>query len=149
MTDNTTIKGMEQGRAKFAYECAEEGSKIEKRKKEYKSYVKKIPMMIKTNGLGATFAFIKSNIKSKRNPYECAEEESKKRDPYDLIYQQITKWLKREPKKLISERLNDEDLEKVIISLNSPEYRALTIEVLAFFNWLKKFADGLIEEEVE
>jgi len=46
MSDKITIKGIEQDRAKFAYDCAKEGSKIEK-KKEYKSYVKKIPMLIK------------------------------------------------------------------------------------------------------
>jgi len=128
MTNNSNIKGIEQGRAKFAYECAEKG-KDSKKPKEYKSYSKKIPMYIKTNGLGSTFAFIKS-----------------KGGTYDLIYQQVTEWLKDEPKQLISDRLkNGEDLEAVIISLNSPEYRALTIEVLAFFNWLRRFADGLIE----
>ena len=97
--------------------------------KEYKSYAKKIPMLIKINGLGSTFAFIKS-----------------KGGTYDLIYQQVTEWLKQEPNQLISDKLRKgEDLEAVIISLNSPEYRALTIEVLAFFNWLRRFADGLIE----
>lgn len=99
--------------------------------KEYKSYVKKVPMYIKTNGFGATFAFVKS-----------------KGGTYDLISHQITEWLKYEPKGLISQRLKEgEDLGKVIISLNSPEYRALTIEILAFFNWLRRFAEGLIEEE--
>jgi CRISPR-associated protein Cmr5 len=60
MSSNTnTIKSLEQGRAKFAYECASKGSQ-QPTKKEYKSHVKKIPMLIKTNGLGSTFAFVKS-----------------------------------------------------------------------------------------
>lgn len=133
--DITVIKGIEQGRAKFAYECAREGSKIGK-KKEYKAYVKKIPMMIKTNGLGPTFAFIKSkstNVLSKTGY------------AYHLIYNQTKKWLKKDEKKLIELNDNDDLVEK-IISLDSPEYRALTIEVLAFITWLRRFADGLIEE---
>jgi CRISPR-associated protein Cmr5 len=92
--------------------------------KDYQSYVKKIPMRILTNGLGATFAFVYS----------------KKKDgnAYDLIYKQTKEWLKV-PK-------NDE-LVKWIIDRESPEYRAVTNEVLALFNWLKRFADGMIEGE--
>jgi len=201
MKDNTTIKELEQGRAKFAYECAyqnlsiknfefkyqeiktaeiikkafgkkfvenikEEHNKalyddfisnpIEKNKefsqkdkktfekklsefyakygKEYRSNVKKIPMYIKTNGLGATFAFVKSKAKDG--------------NAWELIYKQIFEWLIKDDKKFIG--LPDgKDLILKIISLNSPEYRAVTVEVLAFFNWLKRFADGLIEEEAE
>lgn len=128
--DTTTIKGIEQGRAKFAYECA----KIEK-KKEYKSYVKKIPMMIKTNGLGATFAFMLSKKAKAEGPI------------YTKIGNNILEWLRRDTKNLIKMN-NIDDFEKLtskIVELNSPEYRALTIEVLAFFNWLRRFADGLIE----
>ncbi len=134
----TIIKGLEQGRAKFAYDCAKEGNEINK-KKEYKSYVKKIPMLIKTNGVGATFAFIKSKGTIDKNKAGYA---------YYLIYNQTKKWLKKDDKKLI-ELNDDDDLVDKIISLNSLEYRAVTIEVLAFFNWLRRFADGLIEGEAE
>lgn len=59
MPDKMSLqKTLEQGRAKFAYQSAEDGSKIAKRK-EYKSYVKKIPMLIKTNGLGAALSLLK------------------------------------------------------------------------------------------
>ena len=139
MSDSTsTIKGLEQGRAKFAYDCALEGSKIEK-KKEYKSYVKKVPMLIKANGLGSTFAFIKS---------KSTDDKSKPGYAYHLIYNQTKDWLKNDNKKLLDIGEDDNLLEK-IISLDSIEYRAVTIEVLAFFNWLKRFADGLIEGEDE
>jgi CRISPR-associated protein Cmr5 len=70
-----TISGIEQGRASFAYECANGIAKQQKEKsklaKEYKSYAKKIPMLIKTNGLGATFAFVLSK-KGKGNAYEIS-----------------------------------------------------------------------------
>ncbi|GAK61616.1 CRISPR-associated protein, Cmr5 family [Candidatus Vecturithrix granuli] len=193
MPDTTTIKGIEQGRAKFAYECANQvltlkntddvttegviknaftrrlGDKdaktqefqdfladaqsfrkkkpedrnpvenriisiSEKYGKEYKSYVKKIPMLIKTNGLGATFAFV----------FSKADEKS----PYTLIYQQTKEWLKHDPKGLMqfSEKT---ELAQELVQRNSAEYRAITIEVLAFFTWLRRFAEGLIEGEVE
>ena len=132
MENNTTIKGIEQGRANFAYECAKKGKDLPK-SKEYKSYVKKIPMLIKTNGLGSTFAFMLS-----------------KGGTYTLIGEQILLWLKNDKKNLLTnanEIRSFKDLNEKIVGLNSSEYRALTIEVLSFFNWLRRFADGLIEGE--
>lgn len=136
MNNTTTIKGLEQGRAKFAYDCALESSKIDK-KKEYKSYVRKIPMLIKTNGLGPTFAF----IKSKRS-----NDKSKPGYAYHLIYEQTKQWLKKDEKSLLTIN-EDDDLVEKIISLNSPAYRALTNELLAFFKWLSRLAEGMIEGE--
>lgn len=145
MTDKLTLqKSIERERAKFAYQCAEKGSKIDKNK-EYKAYVQKIPMLIKTNGLGAAFAFVKAKSSNDKNNAGYA---------YKLIYEQTTNWLKSEPKELIVDKLSpkkmdqsiEEDLIKVLINLNSPEYRAITNEVLAFFIWLKRFAEGLIGE---
>jgi len=137
--DNTiTIKGLEQGRAKFAYDCASAGSSISK-KKEYKSYVKKVPMLVKTNGLGPTLAFIKSKSSNDQNKSGYA---------YRLIYEQTKEWLKKDEKNLIDINVNDDLVEK-IISLDSPSYRAITNEVLAFFKWVSRFAEGLIEGEAE
>lgn len=132
----TKVTGIERGRAKFAYECAEKGNKLSK-KKEYKAYTKKIPMMIKTNGLGATFAFIKSKASS---------DEKKAGYAYQLIYKQMADWLKKDDKKLV-DLSGDNDFVGEIVKLESPQYRALTIEVLAFFNWLRRFAEGLIGDE--
>ena len=138
MGNKGEIKGIEQGRAEFAYKCASEGSLINK-KKEYKAYVKKVPALIKMNGLGATFAFIKS---------KSSDDENKAGYAYTLIYKQTAQWLKKDEKKLLD--INDEDkLIGNIISLKSPEYRAVTNEVLAFFNWLRRFAEGLIKEGAE
>lgn len=131
MVDNTLIKGIEQGRATFAYDCALEGSQLPEKAKEYRQYVKRIPMLIKTNGLGATLAFINSK--------------SKKDEAYQLIYSQLTIWLKDEPKNLLGYNGN-EDLCKYIVSIDSSQYRAATIEILALLNWLRRFAEGLIKE---
>lgn len=131
-----TITGIEQGRAKFAYDCVNEVKK-ESYDKKYKPYVKKIPMLIKTNGLGATFAYINS----------------KNDKAYNRIYNETEKWLlDKDTKKLIpKEYIKDENGRKkelidILISLPSSTYRAVTIEVLALFNWLKRFVDGLIKD---
>lgn len=118
------IKDLAKERSQYAYKCVVEAVKEfsdkQQQQKEYKAYVKKIPMMILNNGLGATFAFVYSKKKSGNT--------------YQLIDMQTKKWLKV-----------DEDLIKWIIDQESPEYRATTNEVLALFNWLKRFADGMIE----
>lgn len=155
MSDNTSvIKGIEQGRAKVAYDCALEGKSIFKnvqirtewfKDDKYKSYVKKVPMLIKTNGLGSTFAFIKSKREKEKNRKRPGEKENPK-NAYDLIYEQTKQWLKKEDKSLIDINEGDDLVEK-IISLDSPEYRAVTNEMLSFFKWVSRFAEGLIEDE--
>lgn len=118
---------LENGRAKFAYDYAEGAvKKFGEKDKEYKSNVKKIPMMIKTNGLGATLAFIKAK--------------GKDGNAYCLIYTQAKEWLKQK-----FPEIGDKDLVDYIISNDSNQYRALTIETLAFFNWLRRFAEGLFK----
>ena len=93
----------------------------------YKSYVKKIPTMIQTNGLSATLAFMYSS----------------KKEGYKIIYNQIDKWLK-EKRKL---KDSNEELVRWIIFLESSKYKHITSEVMALFIWLKRFADGMIEKE--
>lgn len=131
-----TIRGIEQNRANQAYIYAKEGKKELNGNgpKEYKAYVKRIPMMIKTNGLGATFAFVLS--KGKRN----------KSNAYGLIYSQVTRWFAEHREYLINIETTD-DLTEQIINLNSAQYRAVTVEVLALFQWMRRFAEGLIEGE--
>ncbi len=55
MANPTTRQKLEQGRAAFAFEKATEG--YTEHKKEYAQAVKKVPMLIKTNGLGSCFNF--------------------------------------------------------------------------------------------
>lgn len=132
-SDKVERKGIEQGRAKYAYKCAEEASKLgENSPKEYKSHVKKLPMMIKTNGLGATLAFIKT----------------KSDKAYETLYRHLFAWVKEDPNRVITWKEN-EDFTKQVISLNSDEYRLVTIEIMSFLNWLRRFADGLIEGEAD
>ena len=120
------IRDIEKRRAIFAYEKVDEAVNNQKIKQsEYKSYCKKIPSLIQTNGLSATFAFMFS----------------KKTGTYIYIYNQVDEWLKK--------RYNKDNMELVewCIKLDSNKYRKVTVEVLALFNWLRRFAEGKITKD--
>lgn len=122
----------EQIKAEFAYNCAKNATGLGK---EYKSYVKKLPMLIKTNGLGASFAF----MFSKKN-----KDEGKF---WNEIGKNIFDWLSTQ-KIIDSTKINNFDsLVNHINQYNSTEYRRLTAEVISFLTWLRRFADGLFEGE--
>lgn len=129
MSINTKQK-LEQGRAKTAYDLVKrfvDDNNGSTTLEEYKSYSKKFPMMVKTNGLGAALAFIKS----------------KKKKAYDQLYSDITTCLKHDSKKLID--LSNADLLETVVNIdNSAQYRAITNEVLAFMNWHRRFSEGMI-----
>ncbi len=136
MSNSTTIKNLEQERAKFAYKYA--NKVLPELKERFKSHVKSFPMLIKTNGLGAAVAFLFSK-KDKENGV------------YELVGNSIVDWLKEDKKYKdygIKELSNLESLSKGIVEIDSTSYyRALIIEVLAFFNWLRRFAEGLMEDK--
>ncbi|TVM02758.1 MAG: type III-B CRISPR module-associated protein Cmr5 [Candidatus Brocadia sp. WS118] len=130
---------LERGRAEFAYQRAKKvKDSYDDISGNYKSYVKKLPMLIKTNGLGAALAFIYSKGWQKKK--------SEKPYAYKLLYEDIADWLRSDEKQLIKLE-NNEKLIEGVISLDSSTYRAVTVEVLAFLAWLLRFADGLIEKE--
>lgn len=120
----TTLKGIEQGRATYAYKAVQAVNPS--LQKEYKSSAKKLPVLIKTNGLGQSLAFIK-----KRN------------SSYDKLYGQIGDWLQKEDAKQLVPK---GELAEQVIQLKSPIYRQATVETLALLNWIRRFVDGLIED---
>lgn len=135
--NDTQRRDIERNRAEFAYDKVIEAVNhlSASAKKEYKSYCKKIPMLIKTNGLASTFAF----VFSKGN--EGGRIQTKK--AYGQIYSQTQEWLVQ------NGMIENGRLMKEFISKDSSEYRALTIEVLALFNWLRRFAEGMIAGEAD
>lgn len=123
------IINKEQERAKFSFEKV---SKItDANKKNYKSYVKSLPMMIKKSGLGSTIAFIFAKKKSG--------------DAYSSIYTELNEWL---VKQKIVERDSNE-LTKKIVNLSSEKYMFATIEVLEYLKWSRRFAEGLFSEKIK
>jgi len=131
----TIMSKLEGGRAEFAYSCALEAcEKSNKLKKDYRSYARKIPQMIFTNGLGQAMAFVCSKKKTG--------------DAYDLIYKQISSYMES-PYVSGIRKPSNEDLTRWVVSLDSYQYRYVEEEILAFLNWLRRFAEGLIEEGEE
>ncbi|MDE0426605.1 MAG: type III-B CRISPR module-associated protein Cmr5 [Candidatus Poribacteria bacterium] len=128
----TTLKGIEQGRASYAFKVVQEVS--DSLKKEYKSAAKKLPVQIKMNGLGQSLAFLKS---------KGEKDEEKPKNAYDQLYEDIGIWLQTEDVKRLVEK--DEELVKEVIQLESHAYRKATVETLALLNWMRRFVDGLIE----
>lgn len=131
MSNETNIKKLENGRAEFAYKCVEEAKKpapnYKNRQSDYRSYIKKVPVLIQTNGLGNTLAYMVSKGKA-----------------YDLIYQHLTSWLSKE--ECGCKALPDHtDLLEFVVSQPSMVYRQVTTECLAFLNWLRRLAEGMIK----
>lgn len=136
MPDITKRTKLEQGRAEYAYDevrnaldnLGKEGAK------EYKAYVKKMPMYIKVNGLGAALAF--ALYKSHKSP------------SWKMLYQHIEDWLRKYFKQ-IDEPFEEGELVGKLTREKSATYRAATMETMALLTWLRRFADGLIEGEAE
>lgn len=122
-------KSIEKARMDAAFE----NSKIEGKKpaKEFESSVNIIPAFIHINGVGNTFAFLAAN-----------QNKSQWKNVITAIYN----WLENSNsgfKSKIDERVQGSNAEKLLElakSRNNIEYRALMIELLAYFNWLRKFA---------
>ena len=131
----TNICQLEQGRATYAYACAETGAKLDK-KSEYKSYVKKLPMLIKTNGLGTAIAF--AFAKGSRNGVPVAS------NSWGLLYIQIEKWIiNKDGLELMT--FEENRFAKALTETDCQTYRAVTVEVLALLTWMRRFAEGLID----
>ncbi len=124
------IRGIEQGRAKFAYDSVNEIAQDANAdlKKKYKSGAKKLPVLIKTNGLAQALAFINNRD-----------------DGNEKLYGMIYEWLNH--KQLVEDNT---ELVDAVIDKPSNEYRRITTETLALLNWVRRFVDGLmkgVEEE--
>ncbi len=135
------IQTLENDRAKFAFEeiqkllnrieDIQDEAKKKKKKNEFKSWAKKIAVMIKMNGLGQTMAFLVSKSKGDENEGGL--------NHYEFYYQLTEKWLKE--KGLLS---NEKTLIKDIVETKSSVYRGYTREALALFNWVRRFVDGYL-----
>jgi len=141
----STISNKSQERASFAYSCISDsitganGPNLNKDQlKELKSHIKNIPMMIRTNGLGAAFAFVFSKAKRGQGP------EKEKKD-YMAIEDFTCRWIS-EKQEILS--LNGKKFHAALIANETtPEqYRLCTREIVALYTWLKRYADGMIKD---
>ncbi len=144
--NTTRQRGIEQGRAEYAYRCVKDildiessGNERDFSAKKYKQHVKKVPTLIKANGLGPAFAFIKTKMNK--------GEESDKRS-WEEIYNHTKEWIRERCEIKYFSTLQEGEEERGfledIIRLDTVNYRMLTTEIMALFSWLKRLSDGLI-----
>jgi len=116
------LRGIEQGRATYAFNKVKDitdNPNIDKKK--YKSGAKKLPVLIKTNGLGQALAFIEN------------------RPNFPELFEQIEEWLRK--KQLIT----TDQMVGEIIGFESDKYRQVTTETIALLTWMRRFVDSMIE----
>lgn len=159
------LKNVNLDVAKFALGCVEnvinKKSNVECDKKykidknneinsnKYKTLVKKMPTLIQKNGFMNTLVFNLSKTKNKehsevlKNIIEWTNENCKisnikefreKNINFENVYENI------------SEDMFMKYI-KWITSLTQSEYRLITKEMINLFSWIKRFADGMIEEK--
>lgn len=106
----------------MAWNCAVQGQKL---KKEYLNAVKSLPSLLRSNGLGATIAFL----------------ESKKHQHHMRLLEHVSKYLCA-----IFPELTNNNVSKQLRLRSSSETRNLTTELTSFAVWLRYYAEGMIPE---
>jgi CRISPR-associated protein Cmr5 len=121
----SVIAENERERAAFALEKVKEvvGKESDETKKEYKSYCRKFPSLVMTNGLAAAVAF-------------CLD----KGGTYVILEKQLSDWFDK-----IEIKPQGKKLVEYVCGIDSSDYRLATKETISLFTWLKRFATGLIE----
>ncbi|MCG0314484.1 MAG: type III-B CRISPR module-associated protein Cmr5 [Calditerricola sp.] len=156
--ETTGTRQVALNRASVAFAFAQVGKDNDK----YVAYVRRLPSLIQTNGLGAALAFVFAKAKF------GGDKRGNDAKAYELIYQQLREWLFahspiRDELLAVRDRVQRENAnlykdEKereqqlfidTLISLDADTYRATTRETLAFLQWLRRFAEGLNPRGVE
>jgi len=107
----------------YAYQCAYE----HKNEDKYSEQVKSVPMLIKTNGLGATVMFLRHGDNTSNK-----------------IHNDIEGWFKQAYPELIKQ---EDELWDKIPKLDSQQTKALTKEAMLFLSGLRRYAEGMDTSE--
>jgi CRISPR-associated protein Cmr5 len=102
-------------------------------RKGYSSLARKVPMLVLTNGLGQTLAFLKA--KGKNDPA----------DEHTVLFRHLSNWVLSQVAS--STPASNGDLLQWVLQNDSAAYRRATIESLAFLTWLKRFAEAELPTE--
>jgi CRISPR-associated protein Cmr5 len=132
---SSTRSEFEQNRARHAFQRVQDAkAKLkEEEAKEYKAYAKKVPMLIKANGLGNVLAFI--------------EAKAHKNKAWAMLSRHIEEWLFDSQQHLLE--FERGELLRTLLNANSPTYRAVSQQVLTYLGWIKRFAEGQIAGEAK
>ena len=128
-----SLKSLNLERAGFVYEKIAEFKENNQEKEiqdNFKSYAKNIPAYIKQNGLLATYAFIETKCDKKK----------KESISYIALYDITLKWLQSNNYK--KEFKNKTNISQCLMNLSSDKYKAVEMEILNLFSWIRRFAEG-------
>jgi CRISPR-associated protein Cmr5 len=130
------LQNLEKERAEYAWECInevkqEKNLKIEDR---YKSYCKKAPALILTNGIGNALLF----FKSKSAKSSDKEENGPEKKAYALLLKHVS-WCNPSKEKDI--------IEWIVHDASPLEILRLTRDILALLSWTKRFAEIELEDD--
>lgn len=110
--------------------------------KEFESYVNKVPAFIHTNGVGNTFAYLAGQAKEKTKKDGKIE-----KNTWAMVADTICNWLNNKHlgfneviKNIDNNGTKAKKLLFFVKELDDKQTRALTVELLAYLNWLRKFA---------
>lgn len=136
MSTKSLQKTLEQKRAHRAWECVQEvTSQSQDFRKKYGSLARKAPMLILTNGLGQTLAFLK------------AKGQGNASNEHTVLFRQLSNWVLGQVG--TGTETNNSDLLQWVLEHDSVAYRRATTEALAFLTWLKRFAEAELPTEEE
>ncbi|BBM69949.1 type III-B CRISPR module-associated protein Cmr5 [Rhodothermus marinus] len=140
MSTKSLQKTLEQKRAERAWTCVQEVlsqaqnlEDPESFKKKYNSLARKVPMLVLTNGLGQTLAFLKA--KGKNDPA----------NEHTVLFRHLSNWVVSQVAP--SPTASNGDLLQWVLENDSVAYRRATTEALAFLTWLKRFAEAELPED--
>lgn len=134
MSAKSLQKTLEQQRAQRAWTCVQEvTNRPPDFKKKYGSLARKVPMLVLTNGLGQTLAFLRA--KGKNDPA----------DEHTILFHHLSDWVLSQVAPHTG--TGNQDLLQWVLHNDSVAYRRATTEALAFLNWLKRFAEAELPAE--
>ncbi len=117
------MHSVESGRAAHAFKAVESGYSAADKKKEYANSCKKLPMLIKINGLVPALLFA----------------QEKKKDQFGNLEAEVLSWL-RDPGCPLSQLTKAVRSPGDLTALSSQQYRQITAETQRYLGWVKRFA---------
>jgi len=125
---------LDQKRARQAWEDVQKINALpDDLKKGYGSLARRVPMLILTNGLGQTLAYLRS--KGKNDPQK----------EHNVLFDQLSCWTMSQ----VAPDSKNQNLLDWVLQADSTAYRRATIEALAYLGWLKRFAEAELPTEEE
>lgn len=129
-----TAAGIDSQRPLFAFDCiADIGEHSPDHRKNYKSYVQKLPAFIQSNGLGQTLGFM----------YSKSSGTGSREEMYDALLSHIREYLcfrgvlPEQPDTYSNQRFIHD-----VIQFDVFTYYQAEEETLLLIKWLRRFAEG-------